>query len=248
MHFWIDKRSPYGFGRGARVSGSGFGQYPRRLRPSKPWSQNNRHAATTPTSIDRNSYPGSHGDHQATAAAAAGAEPSDASASSSPSYCKWSLWAIAIGLSSLLVYIICAKLYNEHQLFTFCALLAVFFILGVCTVSNMFRRTTAQPLAAGNAPQVLRQESSSSSSRNTSVTAPAAGPASSHPHQSQQQQQQHPHHNHHHHHHHHNHHQSHHTNNNQHSNYVPDNRSPSISIHNLAESPTPTYHNSHNQV
>lgn len=146
MHFWIDKRSPYG--RGARVSGSGFGQYPRRIRPSKPWSQTNRNV-TTP-----NTDP-THGDtlihHQHHHHHVAGSDPLDAT--SSPSYFKWGLWAIAISLSTTLVYIICAKLVHEHQLFTLCALLAIFFILGVCTVSSIFRRTDQPVATAAAAPQ-----------------------------------------------------------------------------------------------
>lgn len=224
MHFWIDKRSPYGFGRGARVSGSGFGQYPRRMRPTKPWSQNNRsgNAATTPTSADRNSYPLNADTHHHHNQHGVTTEPSDGS--SSRSYFKWSLWTIAIALCTL-VYIICAKLYHEHQLFTFCALLALFFIFGVCTISSMFRRTTdaatAGPQVVFASPAVVRQESTSSSSRNSQ------GGAVGHPQPPQ----------------------GHHSNNTlDHSNYATVNRSPSISIHNLAESPTPTYHNSHNQV
>lgn len=239
MHFWIDKRSPYGFGRGARVSGSGFGQYPRRLRPSKPWNSN-RNTATTPTSSDRNTYP-AHSDvhhyhhpnpnhHQHPAGGGDSTEDT-----SSPSYCKWSLWAFAIALSSLLFYIVLFKLYHDHQMFTFCALLAVVFILGVCTVSTLFRRTAnADPIVAGPASTspdaapslMLRQESSTSSSgRTTCGGGGVSGSGAGHPVNNAN------------------------SNNNSHtlSSVVPDNRSPSISIHNLAESPTP-YHNSHNQV
>lgn len=221
MHFWIDKRSPYGFGRGARVSGSGFGQYPRRCRPSKPWSQTNRNAVTTPTSAEAAHVEALSHHHHHHHHAAAAADPSDVS---SPSYFKWSLWAIAIALSTILVYIICAKLLHEHQLFTFCALLAVFFVLGVCTVSSMFRRTEQQPVATAAVP--MPQDSTSSRA--------AGGGGNEDQQQRHRQHHQNPqtHHNHS-------------TSTLEYPNYGPDNRSPSISIHNLAESPTPTYHNNH---
>lgn len=214
MHFWIDKRA-YGFGR-SRVSG----QYPRRLlRPTKPWSTTHR---TTAACSSSSSTPNElH---------AADHEPVDDP--SSPSYLKYTLWAIAITLSTFLVYIVCDQ---DHQLFTFCVLLAIFFLLGVCTV---FRRTPAA--TAGTAA------SACADTLEAPVQPQQAAIQSHHQQHNVSHQQRH------HHHHHHNHH-NHGTviGTTEPANYVlpDDNRSPSISIHNLAESPTPTYHNSHhNQV
>lgn len=226
MHFWIDKRSPYGFGR-ARVSGAGsaYGQYPRRLRPSKPWSQTHRSTASS-TSSTPNDGNGIADHHQGETLPHID-EPSDDSAS----YFKWFLWAIAIALSTFLVYIICDNLYHVYLLFTFCALLAIFFLLGVCTISNLFRRTAAQPpLAATSPPEIsLPQQPLESNSRH-------------------QQHPEHQHQHHHHHHHHQHHRQAAHRHQAPQEMMHTHESSPTISIHNLAESPTPTYHHSHNQV
>lgn len=218
MHFWIDKRS-YGFGR-SRVAG----QYPRRLLrpPTKPWSTTHRTAYSSSSSTPNELH------------AATDHEPVDDP--TSPSYLKYTLWAIAITLSTFLVYIVCDQ---DHQLFTFCVLLAIFFLLGACTV---FRRTPAAATATAATPP--------NAACPDTLEAPAVQPQAAI--QSYHQQ-----HNVSHHHHRHHHHNNHHHNQGtligttESANYVlpDDNRSPSISIHNLAESPTPTYHNSHhNQV
>lgn len=220
MHFWIDKRS-YGFGR-ARVSGSGFGQYPRRLRPHKPWPSSSHHRATPAAAATIHPNPPvepTAADHQHHIVEIDTTDPT-----ATPSYLKWSLWAVAICLSTIFVYLIGDKLYHE-QLFTFCAFLAVFFILGVCTVSNLFRRRSDSqdaipPAAVPHQPRTNDLH---------------------HHHQPQQHETSH-----------HNHLQQ-----ETHHNHHPHSRHPhsesmqdrSISIHNLAESPTPIYHNSsHNQV